>query len=119
MLIAGTREQTGGLQTQRRWHEAGLRCACLAVMRLTYFDPVPAPPAPPVVPAPEPDEPMEPAPLELVPDAPLPPEVSPARRSQPTAVMLSAATTSRIFDVVLSEFMLVPFKKVNVVLSRS
>ena len=58
---------------------------------------------------------MDPAPLELLPVAPLPPEVSPARRSQPTAVRLSAATTNKTFDVVFNAFILVPFKKVNVV----
>jgi hypothetical protein len=81
-----------------------------------YFDPVPPEPVVPEPPAlPEPLEPMEPAPLELLPVAPLPPEVSPARRSQPTAVRLSAATTNKTFDVVFSAFILVPFKKVNVV----
>jgi hypothetical protein len=58
---------------------------------------------------------MEPpeAPEELeLPGEPLAPELwSPARRSQPTAVRLSAATTNKIFDVVLIAFILVPFTK--------
>jgi len=85
----------------------------------SYFDPeeVPAPPVP--VPPEVPDAPEEPvAPEELdVPGEPLAPELwSPARRSQPTAVRLNAARTNKIFDEVLSAFILVPFtKKVSVV----
>lgn len=78
---------------------------------------------------PEPDEVPEPEPLPEVPEEPDPiapdppdeldvPEAppapapwSPARRSQPTAVRLSAATTNKILDVVLSAFILVPFMK--------
>lgn len=86
--------------------------------RLDYF-PVVVPPEPEVPDPPEepPEDPLpyedpeEPVPLELVPVPPLLPELSPARRSQPTAAMLSAATTKRIFEVVLSEFILVPFMK--------
>jgi hypothetical protein len=73
--------------------------------------PEPEVPDPPVEPEPYPEVPEEPVPLELVPEVPLVPELSPARRSQPTTVMLSAATTKRIFDVVLSEVILFPFMK--------
>lgn len=75
--------------------------------------PEPEVPDPPEDPPPyeDPEDPDEPVPLELVPVPPLLPELSPARRSQPTAAMLSAATTKRIFEVVLSEFILVPFMK--------
>lgn len=80
-----------------------------------YFDPVPDPvPPAPEVPEEEPDVPEEPMPvppdeLEL-PGDPLAPEVwSPARRSQPTAVRLSAAITNKILEVLLSDFILVPF----------
>jgi len=60
-----------------------------------------------------PEEEPEPPEEELVPpEEPLAPELwSPARRSQPTAVRLSAATTNKIFDVVLSASILVPFMK--------
>lgn len=56
-------------------------------------------------------EPEPPEELELLPGVPLEPELSPARRSQPTAVMLNAARINKIFDVVLSDFILVPFMK--------
>lgn len=82
-----------------------------------YFEPEPEPELPPDAPeepAPDDPEPIAPDPpeeLEL-PGEPLAPELwSPARRSQPTAVRLSAATTSKILDVVLSAFILVPFTK--------
>lgn len=84
-----------------------------------YFEPEPD-----EVPEPVPDAPDEPAPDDPEPIAPDPPEElelpgeplapelwSPARRSQPTAVRLSAATTNKILDVVLSAFILVPFTK--------
>ena len=90
----------------------------------SYFEPEPEPePEPEVVPEPElppdaPDAPDEPEPMEpeppeaLEPGDPLAPELwSPARRSQPTAVRLSAATTNKILDVVLIAFILVPFTK--------
>jgi hypothetical protein len=84
--------------------------------KLFYLEPEllvpPAPGALEVPPVEPEDPPIEPAPLELEPDVPLAPElVSPARRSQPTAVMLSAARTSKIFDVVLIAFILIPFEK--------
>ena len=71
---------------------------------------VPEPPELPEVPEEEPEEPMLPEPpeeLEL--PAGEPPEVSEARRSQPTTVNPNAATTSKTFDVVTSDFILVPF----------
>lgn len=61
---------------------------------------------PPLVP----EDPIDP--LALLPPVPLDPEVSP-RRSQPAAVRLNAATTRRIFDVVLSDCILDPFMKMN------
>jgi hypothetical protein len=81
-----------------------------------YFEPepdeLPEPELPPDAPdEPEPIAPDPPEELEL-PGEPLAPELwSPARRSQPTAVRLSAATTNKILDVVLSAFILVPFTK--------
>lgn len=69
---------------------------------------VPDPPDDPY----DPGEPVPAAPLELLPEVPLAPVPwSPARRSQPTAAMLNAATTNRIFEVVLNDFILVPFMK--------
>ena len=68
----------------------------------------------PDVPVPEDPEPIVPElPEELeLPGEPLAPELwSPARRSQPAAVRLSAATTNKILEVVLSAFILVPFTK--------
>ena len=76
-------------------------------------EPEPDPELPPLAPE-EPEEPIAPEPPEeeLEPGEPLAPELwSPARRSQPTAVKLSAATTNKIFDVVLSASILVPFMK--------
>ncbi|HYD60685.1 MAG TPA: hypothetical protein VEC35_10040 [Noviherbaspirillum sp.] len=75
-------------------------------------EPDPDPELPPAAPE-EPEEPIAPDdPLEELPGEPLAPEVwSPARRSQPTAVRLSAATTNKIFDVVFSASILVPFMK--------
>lgn len=81
-----------------------------------YFEPEPEPEPelPPDVPEAPDEPPIAPDPpeeLEL-PGEPLAPELwSPARRSQPTAVRLSAATTNKILDVVLSAFILVPFTK--------
>jgi hypothetical protein len=65
---------------------------------------------------PEPEEPMVPDPpeeLELPPGDPLAPEVSVARRSQPTAVRLKASSISKTFDVLLSKFIPVPFNEVD------
>lgn len=78
--------------------------------------PEPVPPEPlPVMPELPPEDPAPevPAPLALLPVLPLAPEDAspPSRRSQPTAVMLSAARTSKILDVVLIAFILVPFMK--------
>ncbi|WP_324102852.1 hypothetical protein [Noviherbaspirillum sp.] len=84
--------------------------------QICYFE-LPLDPVLPEVPelpeVPDVPDPIEPElPDELVPpDAPLDPELSPPRRSQPTAVMLSAARINKIFEVVLSEFILVPFMK--------
>jgi len=80
---------------------------------------VPAPLEPevpdPVAPEPpdeDPEDPVVPPPLEVLPEVPLAPELcSPARRSQPTAVMLSTARINSIFEVILMDFILVPFVK--------
>jgi hypothetical protein len=47
------------------------------------------------------------------PEAPLAPAPPPppSRWPQPTTVMLNAASSRRTFDVLLIEFILVPFKK--------
>jgi len=58
-----------------------------------------------------PDPPEE---LELLPGDALEPEASVARRSQPIAVRLNAASTNKIFDVVLSDFISVPFMEMNI-----
>jgi hypothetical protein len=63
----------------------------------------------------EPEVPEEPE-LEL-PAGSLAPEVSVGRRSQPTAVKPSAATTNNIFDVVFSVCIPVPFNELT--LSRT
>jgi len=66
---------------------------------------------------PEPEEPMVPDPpeeLELLPGDPLAPELSVARRSQPTAVKLKAASTNKIFEVLFSKFIPVPFMDINI-----
>lgn len=102
--------------TRRRSMRSGNGERTVAV---SYFEPEPEPEEEPELPPDEPEEPdpMEPdppeAPEELeLPGEPLAPELwSPARRSQPTAVRLSAATTNKIFDVVLIAFILVPFTK--------
>jgi hypothetical protein len=65
---------------------------------------------------PEPEEPMVPDPpeeLELPLGDPLAPEVSVARRSQPTAVRLKARSISKTFDVLLSKFIPAPFMEVD------
>jgi|GEM_PF-2852807 len=86
-------------------------------MREPYLEPEPVPLLEPDEPDPMlpelPDDPVVPAPDELEPlGEPLAPElVSPARRSQPTAVKLRAARTNKTFDVVLIAFILVPFTK--------
>ncbi|WP_220810186.1 hypothetical protein [Noviherbaspirillum aridicola] len=91
-----------------------------------YFEPPALPPElppeappelPPVMPELPPEEPAPEEPLPLAPLAPLlplaPDDPPPPPRSQPTAVMLSAARTSKIFDVVLIAFILVPFMKIR------
>jgi hypothetical protein len=83
-----------------------------------YLEPEPEEEPDPELPPDAPEEPDEPEPIAPDPDElelpgePLAPELwSPARRSQPTAVRLSAATTNKSLDVVLSAFILVPFTK--------
>jgi hypothetical protein len=79
-----------------------------------YFERAPLDPE-----VPEPDDPMVPElpeALELLPGEPLEPDVSVARRSQPTTDKLNAASTSRIFEVFLSAFILVPFNRLEFVL---
>ncbi|RZI40250.1 hypothetical protein EGT07_24530 [Herbaspirillum sp. HC18] len=88
----------------------------IEVMR-SYFEPEPLVPLEPV-PEEEPGLPEE----ELEVPPPLEPELwSPARRSQPTAVRLRAVTISKIFEVVLSASILVPFMKSqrSLILDRS
>jgi hypothetical protein len=61
-----------------------------------------------------PEEPMLPDPLAEFDVPPLAPDVwSDARRSQPAKVMLNAATTSKTLEVLRSDFIIFPFKKVS------
>jgi len=59
--------------------------------------------------------PEPPEELELLPGDPLAPEESVERRSQPTIVTLKAASNNRIFDVLLSKFIPIPFMEVDFV----
>lgn len=81
-----------------------------------YLVPEPElPDDPPLIPElpEEPEVPDPPDELDDVP-APPPPEVSAPRRSQPAKTMVSAAATSKTFDVLFNVFMILPFINMNV-----